>query len=363
MLQEVELFEDEVCVSVFSAFLKFIYGCHVLLHQANTLPLLMLADKYNVCDLRCVCTRFACTHIIPKLQLKEVFHVWFQYATKCCHHQLVGSSVTALADKMDEIAQTAEWEPEWTCLERDQLVELLRSSELVIGSELQLWHAVVQWLSVPERTGTVEENLRHVLPYLRFAQMTADQLQEVENCRLAEKMPHLFIPLLLHAYKYQALSLAGRIAARDSHHAPFLLRQYSDLRWDKRLVIANLPGCSRGCEVSVRFSTRASMSPPQTWDWELKVYPKGITASSELRCVLSASSLLDQPRAIEFSLAIVDEDHIMCCVSGQKTFAKNRYTADTEIGKKVTVAELSAPDSPFLINDNLVLQISIKPIL
>jgi len=78
----VELHEEPECQPVFSAFLEFIYTCHVTLNPDSTLPLLVLADKYNVDDLRDVCVRFARSNVIPKLQLKDVFHVWFQYATR-----------------------------------------------------------------------------------------------------------------------------------------------------------------------------------------------------------------------------------------------------------------------------------------
>lgn len=50
-----------------------------------------------------VCIDFASAHIIPKLQLKDVFHVWFQYATKCYHEQLINSCIQALSEKMDDI--------------------------------------------------------------------------------------------------------------------------------------------------------------------------------------------------------------------------------------------------------------------
>ena len=43
----------------------------MVLNADNTLPLLILADKYNVVDLRFVCIHFARLYIIPKLQLKE----------------------------------------------------------------------------------------------------------------------------------------------------------------------------------------------------------------------------------------------------------------------------------------------------
>lgn len=80
--QEVELHEEPECQRAFSAFVEFMYTCNVTLSADTTLPMLVLADKYNVDDLRDVCVRYARSHVIPKLQLKDVFHVWFQYATR-----------------------------------------------------------------------------------------------------------------------------------------------------------------------------------------------------------------------------------------------------------------------------------------
>lgn len=44
--------EDAPCQKVFPAFLRFLYCNHVVLHQDNCLPILILADKYNVISLK-----------------------------------------------------------------------------------------------------------------------------------------------------------------------------------------------------------------------------------------------------------------------------------------------------------------------
>ena len=104
--QELELVEDPMCVCVFPRFLKFLYSCQIKLNLENSLPVLVLADKYNIVDLRNVCISFASSYIIPKLQLKDVFYVWFQYATKCYHRRLIQSCIKAMAEKMDDIIGT-----------------------------------------------------------------------------------------------------------------------------------------------------------------------------------------------------------------------------------------------------------------
>lgn len=54
----------------------------------------------------------------------------------------------ALAMKMDEIINSAEWETEWLSLDKSQMAEILGSSCLVVKDEFDLWLAVVKWLEV-----------------------------------------------------------------------------------------------------------------------------------------------------------------------------------------------------------------------
>ncbi|KAL3873019.1 hypothetical protein ACJMK2_036181 [Sinanodonta woodiana] len=362
---ELHLVEDGMCVIVFPRFLKFLYGSHIRLNNENTLPVLVLADKYNVEDLRRVCINFACSFIIPKLQLMDVFSIWFQYATKCYHQRLTVSCVKSLAEKMDDITATVEWEYAWMNLEKDQLIEFLKSSDLTIKDEFEVWLAVLKWLKSPvhpNRVKNLESNLRDILAYIRFPMMTPEQICEVENSDEAEEYPELFQRYFMLSYKYHALPLTSRASIKDFTSSSFLLRNYTDLRWDKRFVIPHYSACQKGSELSFRFSTRASSFPSQTWDWELKVYPKGFSSTcEEFRIVLYSNLILDQPRPVEYLLSLVINTEIIHTVCGKKNFSKTRYTTDTEIDKKVTVADLTQENSPLLVDNSLILQIILKP--
>lgn len=367
LCQELELVEEAVCVEVFPRFLRFLYSCHINLTLDNTLPILILADKYNVEDLRLVCINFACTYIIPKLQLKDVFHTWFQYATKgTCHQKLVVSSVKALSERMDDIMLSAEWDQEWVSLDKDQLIEILRSSDLMVKDEYELWKAVLKWLHSPSHhSRTVQQMalLTELMAHIRFPMMSPDQLTAIETSTLAQQFPELFQPYCLLAYKYHALPLTSRSAIREFYSASFLMRNYTDLRWDKRLAIASLSEVQKGTEVSLRFSTRASTFPAQTWEWELKVHPKGFSSTAEdFRVSLCSNLILDQPRPVEYWLSVVGRDRIIHTVSGKKNFSKTRYTMDTEMDKKISVSDLSCPNSALLVDDALIFQIVIKPV-
>ncbi|CAH1263852.1 BTBD17 [Branchiostoma lanceolatum] len=363
--QEVELVEPYECIEVFPRFLKFLYGCHVVLNRENALPVLVLADKYNVADLRQVCIRHAVKQIIPKLQLKEVFHVWFQYATKCYHKPLISACVQSLAGRMDDIMSSDEWEQEWTNLDQDQLVEFLCSSDLRIKDEFELFRAVERWLNAtshPERRENLEVRLKVLLQHIRFPMMAPEQLCEVEMSKLVHQFPHLFVTLLLQAYKFHCLPLTGRAANKDFRTSNYLLRNYTALGWNHRVVIRGFHELAKNCELTSRFQTRASAYPQTVWDWELKIFPKGATNFDEFRAVLQANLILDQCRPIEFYISLVDNDQILRAVAGRKNFTKSRYTADTEIEKAVALAELNAPDSELLCGENVILQIMIRPV-
>ncbi|XP_074640024.1 BTB/POZ domain-containing protein 17-like isoform X2 [Tubulanus polymorphus] len=360
---EIELVEEAMCVEVFPRFLKFLYSCHVLLNVDTALPLLVLADKYNVIDLQNVCINFSHQHIIPKIQLKDVFHVWFQYATKCYHHKLISASVAALSDTM----LSAEWEQEWTNLEQEQLMEFVRSSNLIIKDEYELWEGVLKWLQAsahPDRMVKMETHLRAILPHVRFPMMTADHLSDIQKSRLYELYPLEFQPYIMLAYKFHALSLTSRATAKEFTTEAFLLRNYTNLRWDKRLVITDYPTSQKSSEVTLRFTTRSSSLPTTTWEWELRVNLKfnKLTSSEDFMRLKSTNLILDQARPIEFLLSVVDNEHVITTVTGKKNFCKNKYMVDTEIDKKLPVQELTSPDSEYLVNGSLILQITLKPV-
>eukprot|EP00057_Strongylocentrotus_purpuratus_P009724 XP_011664198.1 PREDICTED: BTB/POZ domain-containing protein 17 isoform X2 [Strongylocentrotus purpuratus] len=364
--KEIELVEEPECTEVFPAFLKFLYSCHIILTIENTLPILMLADKYNVCDLRRVCIEFATNSIMPKLPLKDVFHVWYQYATKCYHQVLITASVKALSPKADDIMSLPDWNVEWLALDRDQLVQFLKSSHLTVRNELLVFRAVIKWIESPkhpERMQKMEDLLKEIIPHIRFPMMTPEQLQQLENHRIVEQFPALFSTSLLHAYKFNALPLESRANNPDFSSTSYLLRNYTDLRWDKRIVLSGYSQFNKLQEVMPRFSTRSSSYPHSSWDWELKIYPKGSSSSNEdFRMILYSNVVLDQPRPIEYMVQVVNDSKVLAVTSGKKNFTKARYHSDTDIDKKVPLNDLMTSSSQYIVNDELVVQVFLKPL-
>jgi len=108
----------------------------------------------------------------------------------------------------------------------------------------------VRWLEAPRYPDRIDEkSLSEILPHIRFPMMTADQLCELERSAIVERFSSLFAAHIHRAYKYHSLSLSARAGMREFSGPTFLLRNYTEIRWDKRLVIHNYSSYSRCSEV------------------------------------------------------------------------------------------------------------------
>ncbi|PAV89597.1 hypothetical protein WR25_19642 isoform B [Diploscapter pachys] len=334
------------------------------MNEKNCLPVLILADKYNIISLKKLCLNYAITHILPETSLKDIFNIWFSYATKAYHQMLIRACVQKFAEYFQEILSN-DWEKSWLSLDRDQMIEILKCNQLVVTSEYLLFEKVVAWLNAPshpERRGPAAAPLlAQILPLIRFAYMTADDLSKVENSQLAESQAKLFHPLILLSYKFQALSLKSRVESKEFITQQFLLRNYCDIRWDKRfaidssIVVANV-------ETAFQFITRSCAFPASDWSWTLKVQPwrsNDPASSSQLRFSLAADNI-DQNRSIEYMLSFVDEKKVIRSIWGRHTFSKSRYSIEIEMDNKIELSCLQDEDSPYISFNNLNLQLHIK---
>ncbi|KIH54812.1 hypothetical protein ANCDUO_15039 [Ancylostoma duodenale] len=153
-----------------------------------------------------------------------------------------------------------------------------------------------------------------------------------------------------------------------------------------------------GKNQSTAIRTRSCTFPLQTWQWTLKL--AGSSYSNAVDDVLKAyliSEDIDQPRSIEYMLSIVDEKRVLRSWSSKKNFTKtsifpskmrepectlraqtardmhlprpfsaastiNGYSSELDIDRKVEINDLLTEDSPLLVNGELHLQITLRPI-
>lgn len=127
--------------------------------------------------------------------------------------ELIGVCIGALASSCQELISDPDWEKDWLAMDRDQLHEFLKSSDLSIKSpiapsflclpaagqgagEFALWEAVGRWVgsgSHPERRGSyAEKTLAGLVPLIRFPFMSPDELSQLEASPLAQAYAKIF---------------------------------------------------------------------------------------------------------------------------------------------------------------------------
>lgn len=82
--------------------------------------------------------------------------------------------------------------------------------------------------------------------------MSPEELYQLEKVPFVEQYPKLFAPQLMLAYKYQSLPLASKVGSREFNGSQFMLRNYTELRWDKRLVLDDISGIPKFTEVTLK---------------------------------------------------------------------------------------------------------------
>ncbi|XP_035683905.1 BTB/POZ domain-containing protein 6-A-like [Branchiostoma floridae] len=155
--EEIQLKESCECESVFGDFLRFFYCGRVNLDIETTLPLLFLADKYDVKPVREVCDKYM-TGQVMKGNVRAAL-LWLHYAKVYSLTELETQCIEVLSLRMTKAMKT----PEWLNLDLPYVIELLQNSSLVVDEEFVLFQALQDWLLAECRADKVEDYLPKVM--------------------------------------------------------------------------------------------------------------------------------------------------------------------------------------------------------
>jgi len=277
--------------------------------------------------------------------------------------------IDILAKKFNEIITDSEWEKDWICIDRDQLMEFLKCNELVVPNEYVVWEGVQKWLKAsahPERRGNTSSPLLvQILPLIRFPFMSAVELGLVENSTTALQHPKLLQSQTHLAYKFISLPLSNRTDNRDFMGQQFVLRNYTDIRWERRFTFTSEQLYERNHDHTFNFSTKSNTFTLPSWEWSLsfQISQSISNTEDELRVVLTAIDVDLSSRSLEYLLMIHDETKVIRTIFGTKMFTKSRYNAELDLQNRLKVQEIFSENSPLLVNRNLNLQLILRPIL
>ena len=208
--REIRLEEPEECESVIEDFLRYFYTGQIDLSIHSVIPVLILANKYNVKDLEKSCEQYASGCIFSGTPMEQVFE-WLTISKqlnlhllnrKCREYMLLNFDLTMKTDGFLDF-------------ELNEIKWFLSCSDLIVSSEYHLYHAILDWVNHESRVNNYVENLKELTPYLRFCMMSTEELVKVE-AELSQEDKAVIVPHLFKAFKYHAIPMRNRVSGTDS---------------------------------------------------------------------------------------------------------------------------------------------------
>ena len=349
----------------------------------KVLGLLVLADKYNIPDLKDSCSVYMRNHLVSLPDQSKAI-VWYQYALACNSTHLQQTCLNYIVLNMDTVIQSADW----IYLDRDNLIMILERSDMIVESEYVLLQAVVRWLSDEARsTDDMRDHLRDVLPYIRFPMILPEHLAEFEESAFEREHHQLFAAYMLAAYRYHALSIKGRkeavsgTAASGVPALQYAYRNYSDDTYSihvdvVRKSIRSCPRVSSKVERPLSLPTSVcNVAQERQCKMKVTFYPQGFYTTSLWNGQLNLAKSTDQTRLVvshrggvelrtaEVSVVIYAQQNDVRYVDYAIT---RRHTFETygayEIDNVIDIDRLKADASSFVIDGAVHIKVFVRPI-
>ncbi|XP_072037262.1 BTB/POZ domain-containing protein 17-like [Amphiura filiformis] len=198
---EVKLEETPSCEEAFETFLSYFYSGSVSVTIETVVPVVTLADKYNVQGLKDICTKYMVEMLHNKRDVDAALG-WVTFAEQMRMHALQQKCYDLICFDFDKACNLTGW----LSLSLEQILTILKRSDIVVANELSVFQAVETWLLGHSVT---EKIRKRVLSQVQFKNMNVEQLCKVEKSQLTSrdvcKENNPLTPYLYDAFRYVAV--------------------------------------------------------------------------------------------------------------------------------------------------------------
>lgn len=349
---------------------RYIYTGSVGLTTDNVLPILLLADKYSIPALGQACVEYMTRHTVESPDTNRTLS-WYQYSKMTGNDLLVDKCRKFILSNFDIILKTADWME----LSRSEVVEFLSSSDLVVDNEFELWQRLEKWLSSDNNQPDVAENIKFVIPLLRFKMIQPKNLLEIEKSRLYEDHKEIFSEKLNTAYRHHSLIMDEvQRHNRDERFRNYTSSVYG-LCIDLSLLHYNYvekfeSKIYRRVNIPIDIVATSNQNNMKDVQFEVVFWPKGPFKTfswygyiSE-NATLSVKMISRNMTAVNASLSLIlfgirnSVKYVAFSYNSTHKFtvSSNLFTEDNI----VSLQQLTADNSPYIVNGNLEAKLFIK---
>ncbi|KAF7378911.1 BTB/POZ domain-containing protein 17 [Vespula maculifrons] len=284
----VTLQETPQCAPIFSEFLRYFYTGQIRINHGVVLPILSLADKYNVKDLISLCLDYMQDHI-ALAAIHGTLVSWLQYTSNCGHHDITQSCQNFIKWNLELVAKTSDFGN----FDLDILVSLLHQSSLVIKDEMTLYKCLESWLDhqtnrlktqlLPdELEATLKQLVVAVMSPVRFPMMSPRQLAELLLSPLTKKYKEFFVERMSIGMSFHSgqIERVKEVCLNEEDGALlFEPRLYTVDTCSSLLTIENFHGLPSYHTRTLVFSSHSCLAEyagDKACEWVVDIYPKGV---------------------------------------------------------------------------------------
>ncbi|XP_014482683.1 PREDICTED: BTB/POZ domain-containing protein 17 [Dinoponera quadriceps] len=284
----VTLQETPQCAPIFSEFLRYFYTGQIRINYSVVLPILSLADKYNVKDLISLCLDYMQNHI-ALAAIHGTLVSWLQYTSNCGHQDISQACQNFVKWNLELVAKT----PDFGNFDLDILVSLLHQSSLVVKDEMTLYKCLESWLdhqayrlraqlSADELEATLHQLVIAVMSPVRFPMMSPRQLADLLLSPLTKKYKEFFVERMsigMSFHSGQTDRVREVSLSEEDGALLFEPRLYTVDTCSSLLTIENFHGLPSYHTRTLVFSSHSSLAEyagDRACEWVVDIYPKGV---------------------------------------------------------------------------------------
>ncbi len=185
------------------------------LDEDNVIPLLVLANKYNISELEKSCELYALSLVFNGTPVELIIDWWLVAGQlnlsilrqKCQEYMILNMDMVLKSEYFLDF-------------EYHDVLALLKERNLVVTNEITLYCAIWRWLSQESRQDQLPDYFKELMSHIKFCMMSTEQLLTIET-KLPHELKCLISGQLLEAFKFHALPFDKRakmgLGASDSH--------------------------------------------------------------------------------------------------------------------------------------------------
>lgn len=282
----INLVEDQKCTEVFPQFLKYLYTGQVKISIESAMPLLSLADKYNIKDLIVLCRDYM-TKSVALAGTRGFLISWLQYTLSFDYHQQLSND---LKNFLRLNIETVGYTKDFIDIDPNNLCILLQQNDLVIKNEAKLFDIVVHYLMLKKEQVEQEESLSDedkqshmksliegICCYIRYPMMTVQELATIPLMQITSFCKEFFCDKMALGMNFHA---NPEISPKNDY-LQYTPRLYTSDNFCLEMIIPEIHKVENyktfgACMFSLEDFPYTDSADENTIQWEIDFFPRGI---------------------------------------------------------------------------------------